>query len=116
MVVTRPAAAPLRDFMRAKYGPDAAIDQALLVSGGLPGLTNAILSAATDHPLLPATTKARQLLAQPLYDRLAQLDELARDRALSLATLYILQQMAQVSLRSAGGTAAKVAKGAGRQL
>lgn len=84
---------------------DAAIKQAYAVSGGLPGLMQALL-AQTDHPLTQATQYARQILSQPPYGRLLIVDELSKQRQLALDTTRILQQMASVSLRTATGRTA----------
>ena len=102
--VNRPDSTALKAYFSADYD-DQAVRQALLVSGGLPGLAAAILGES-DHPLLTATEKARQLLQVSTFERLAMVDELARDKQLSLDILFILQQMAHLSLQSASGEAA----------
>ncbi len=84
----------------------AEINQALAVSGGLPGLMHALLND-TAHPLLNATEQARVLLKATAYERLLLVDALSKDKALTADTLYILQQMAHVSLQTATGPAAK---------
>jgi len=81
------------------------IKQAISISGGLPGLMTALLSD-TEHPLRLATEKARQLLSQNSYERLVNIDELAKNPALANDTLFILQQMARMSLQTAEGPAA----------
>jgi hypothetical protein len=60
----------------------------------------------TEHPLLFATQQARQLLSQSAYERLLSVDELSKQRQLALDTMFILQQMAHVSLQSAAGETA----------
>ena len=90
----------------AGQGKDkTAVSQAYAISGGLPGLMHAILNDE-DHPLLLATDTARSLLSQSSYERLLQVDQLAKQKALALDVIFILQQMAHVSLQSAGGKAA----------
>ncbi len=79
---------------------DSAITQAYAVSGGLPGLMSALLTEA-EHPLIQATERARQLLNQTVYERLLQVDEIARQKDLAKDIVFILQQMAHVSLRTA---------------
>lgn len=101
LLITKPHYAALQAYFTKKYPEDSGVRQALLVSGGLPGLTDALLSQGNEHPLLPATEVARQLLARSTYERLAMVDELARDRTLCLNTLYILQQMSHLSLLTA---------------
>lgn len=82
------------------------VAQAYAISGGLPGLMQALLSE-TDHPLLQATGVARQILSQSAHERLLAVDELAKQRTLAADMTFILQQMAHVSLQSARGPAAK---------
>lgn len=91
----------------ASLGADeTAITQAYAISGGMPGLMTALLHEEA-HPLLAATSKARQLLSQSSYERLLTVDQLSKQRALAIDVTSILQQMAHVSLQSADGTAAR---------
>lgn len=82
------------------------VARAYAISGGLPGLMNALLHES-EHPLVLATDCARQLLTRPAYERLTMVDELAKQRVLALGTTIILQQMARLSLQTATGQAAK---------
>jgi hypothetical protein len=106
IAVKRPESAALQTYFTTQGFEASAIKRALSMSGGLPGLMQALLTDA-DHPLLPATGKARELLGQTTFERLSHLDELAQNRTLCLDTLFIMQQMAQISLRTASGTAAR---------
>jgi len=102
--------APPREAIEAHYGAQghtsAQIQQAYRMSGGLPGLMQALLTDA-EHPLIAATARARQLLGQSTYERLLMVDELTKQKALALDTLFILGQMAHISLQTATGSAAK---------
>lgn len=84
---------------------DTAIQKAWLVSGGLMGLMSAYLEE-TEHPLIKATEAAHQLLQNTLYERLLLVDELAKQPAQLQDVLFVLQQMAQLSLRRPAGQAA----------
>jgi len=84
----------------------SAVSRLRALSGGLPGLMSSLLQD-DEHPLRAATDMARQLLSQSSYERLLLVDELAKQRPLLADTLFILQQMAQVSLRTATGPAAR---------
>ena len=100
--------APARQRLEAFFGTQfdkAAVAQAYAISGGLPGLMQALL-AESDHPLLMATETARQILAQPTYERLLLADQLSKQRQLAQDTVFILQQMAHVSLQTATGAKA----------
>jgi DNA polymerase-3 subunit delta' len=81
------------------------IERAYTISGGLPGLMTAVL-ADTEHPLLRATELARQLLSQSAYERLLVVDALSKDKEQTASLVYILEQMAHVSLQSATGPSA----------
>jgi hypothetical protein len=85
---------------------DANLNQIYAVSSGLPGLMNSLLQEE-DHPLAAATEAARKLLGLTTYERLLEVDLLAKDRQLSGDVMYILQQMAHVSLQTAQGASAK---------
>lgn len=100
---------PARDITE-KYFASSGLDISQVkrsydISGGLPGLMQAILDES-DHQLLAATEQARQLLSRPVYERLLLVDELSKQRSLVASTIYILQQMAHVSLQTATGHAA----------
>lgn len=103
--VKRPEQASTEAYFQARNFDDKAIKQAYAISGGLTGLMCALLEQ-TEHPLLLATERARQLLSQSTFERLLAVDELSKQRPLALDTLFILQQMAHVSLQSATGDAA----------
>lgn len=103
--VQRPEKNKVVDHFRQSF-PDASIDPIYAISSGLPGLMHSLLEEG-DHPLLKATEVARRVLQQSTYERLLQVDVLAKDKQLASDTVYILQQMAHVSLQSATGATAK---------
>lgn len=86
--------------------PSTSFEASYAISGGLPGLLHAMLNNQ-DHPLRAAVATARLLLGQSGYERLLQVDALAKDKLLAQNTLSILQQMAHISLQSAQGPASK---------
>jgi hypothetical protein len=49
---------------------------------------------------------ARRLLSATTYERLLMVDELTKQKQLAQDTVFILQQMARLSLQSAAGQAA----------
>jgi hypothetical protein len=103
--VKRPDRTVIETHFRNHSFDDRAVKQAYAVSGGLPGLMQALLDQ-TDHPLAQATERARRILSQPAYERLLDVDELSKQRQLALNTTFILQQMARVSLQTASGQSA----------
>lgn len=82
------------------------LDAVYAISGGLPGLALALASDA-DHPLIASATKARELLGQTKYQRLLQVDRLAKDKQLTSDCLGLIGQMAHISLQTASGPAAQ---------
>ena len=105
IAVKRPERTATEAHFQAQNFEPKAVQQAYAISGGLPGLMQALLEEA-DHPLVLATQRARELLSQPAYERLLAVDELARQRPLALDVAFILQQMARVSLQTATGQSA----------
>jgi hypothetical protein len=81
------------------------ISQAYLISGGLPGLIDLMLSS-DDHPLNTATKQARQLLLGTTFDRLNMINDLAKDKSQFKNILFIIKQMSKVGLSSSDPTSA----------
>jgi DNA polymerase III subunit delta' len=98
--VITPDEASLREHFESAGHSQTAIDRSLLMSGGLPGLMTAILSGEKDHPLVTAADRARNILRLDTFGRLAVVDGLSKQREQCLDMLFILQQMATLSLRS----------------
>jgi DNA polymerase-3 subunit delta' len=95
----------IQDYFVAKGHKSQVIARTYALSGGLMGLMTALLEAE-DHPLKVATETARQLLGATTYERLLLVDRLSKQKDLAIDVLFILGQMAHVSLRSATGPAA----------
>ncbi len=103
--VQKPIKSDLNDLYLKEFN-QADIDKAYAVSAGLPGLMRTVLGQE-DHPLKVATELARSILAMNTYQRLLKVDEMAKDKALTKDVIYILQQMAHISLQYAEGNAAR---------
>ncbi len=101
ITIVKPSKTDLKQLITADN-----FDAIYVISGGLPGLAHA-MAMNDDHPLMSAVATARSLLGQSSYERLLQVDSLAKDKQLAQNTLAILQQMAHISLQTAQGTAAK---------
>ncbi len=106
LAIKRPDHDALAAYFDDKGFATQHIEQSYAMSGGLPGLMHALLEDA-EHPLVEATKMARGLLSQTVFERLSQVDELSRNRQLSEQTLFILQQMAHVSLQKTSRANAK---------
>lgn len=75
-----PQKATLDYFARCDYKP-ADIQRAYHISQGRPGLMQAILEHDSTHSLVAQIEIAKKLLGEPLIERLAQVDELAKQKA-----------------------------------
>jgi DNA polymerase III delta prime subunit len=93
-------------FINNGYSSEV-IAKALRIGGRLPGLIEALLINDTEHPLLVATDTARKLLQATRFERLAQVDELAKNKINTLNTLSILQHMAEITLKQQPSLAAQ---------
>ncbi len=78
-------------------GPHATSQQ-LKLSDGLPGLTFALAHQDQDHPLLQAVTVVRSLLAASTFDRLTQVDSLAKDKLLAQNVMQVTAHMSHAAL------------------
>lgn len=108
--VHRPSLESLRDHFVAQGFQDGDIDRAVMVSGGLPGLTYALLTDPEKHPLYEATAQARILLQATAYQRLCMVDSLSKQRELCIDTLFIMGQMARMALLKNVAMPAKAAQ------
>lgn len=106
VAVKSPGIAALQNYFVDNGASSKDVTQAYAISGGLPGLMSAMLNDS-DHPLKEATLKAKELLSQSTYERLVSIDNLSKQKDLTGNLLFILQQMAHVSLRTSTGPAAK---------
>lgn len=101
-LITIPIQRPEQSLLQAHFEeqdfPATTVRQAMLMSGGLPGLISAILQDNTEHPLVQAAVTAREIIQKPVFERLALVDQLAKQKDFSLDVLTIMEQMAHVAL------------------
>lgn len=90
-------------FASLDYDPKT-IDRVLLQSGGLPGLTTALLQD-TEHPLIAAAQQAKMLLSASRFDKLLVIEALAKSREETINTVSVMQRITQIQLRKARGKA-----------
>jgi len=108
IAVHRPMPTEYEQYFATQGFPAKDIQQAYFLSGGLPGLTHALLHK-TDHPLRDSVQTAKLILQATRYERLCMVDDLSKQRQSTLHVLHALQQMAQAALQQT------VAKDAPRQ-
>jgi len=97
--------------MLAASGKDAAtVRQAYFLSGGLPGLLHALVAGEADHPLLASVNDAKAVLQKTVFERLAMVDGLAKQKDLARGLADALERIAQAGLAQAAakGDAARI--------
>jgi DNA polymerase III subunit delta' len=105
ITIRRPAQTSVVEHFTTQGFTERDIQRAYAMSGGLPGLMQAILRDDAEHPLVQAAVIARQLAGATTFDRLCMVDALAKDREKALEVLGVLQQMARLAMRSSGNSA-----------
>ena len=105
--------APSRDevirYFTALGHSEAGVAKAVAMSGGLPGMTAALLAESTDHPMTQAADWARRLLGANKFERLTMIDELSKQRDLAINTCEVLGRMASLMLQNPKLSAAQQA-------
>lgn len=85
----------------SSYTP-AQIERAYLMSGGTVGLMHGLLENDSDHELIKAIAKARQILQTPKFVRLGLIDSLTKDKELpALIVLDAIVRLLDASYRQA---------------
>lgn len=108
LTITTPQKEALTAHFKDK--PAAHVTQAYFLSGGLPGLMSALLDEDTSHPLVESVAEAKQLLQLPLFERLARIEALAKQKEMAMALCEALARIAQAGLEQAAD------KGDGKRL
>lgn len=103
--VRRPTRAVLQKYFTTRGFSENAITMAMLMSGGLPGLMQALLNDEHEHPLIEATQLAREIVQKSPFERLLIIDSLSKQKELTLDMLNMLVQMAHVALEKHPNTA-----------
>jgi DNA polymerase-3 subunit delta' len=98
--IRRPAAAESEKYFATLGFAAKDTHQAYLMSGGLVGLMHALLADA-EHPLKQSVQTARQLLRATHFERLAKVDELAKQKNETLQVLFVLRQMSMATIEQA---------------
>lgn len=104
-VQTIPMHAPeeetVKEYFLTQGKDNAAVTQAYFLSGGMPGLMAALLDEATEHPLLEGVATAKNVLQKQLFERLALVEGLSKQKDEAKAMLQALQYIAQAGLAGA---------------
>ncbi len=102
--VSPPPLDELQEWYKARGYAAKAIERGLMITGGLPGLTTALLAEDTKHPLYEATETARAILQRKGYERLLLVDSLSKQKQQTKDVLFVLAQMARMALLRDKGT------------
>lgn len=102
-VQTLTITAPQKEALVAHFNgkPTAHVTQAYFLSGGLPGLMSALLDGDVSHPLVESVTEAKRLLQLPLFERLARIEALAKQKEMAITLCEALARIAQAGLEQA---------------
>ncbi len=99
LTITAPQKEALIAYFKDK--PTAHVTQAYFLSGGLPGLMSALLDGDTSHPLVESVAEAKQLLQLPIFERLARIEALAKQKDMAITLCEALARIAQAGLEQA---------------
>ena len=92
-------AAAAEAFYGAKHQP-LDIQNAYALSDGNAGLLNALL-ANQDHIIRTQVASAKQLLGLGVFERLAKVEELSKEKSAAVSLIDALNRIARAALRSA---------------
>lgn len=101
--ITTPPEAALRSWFAATANDDTRLTQAYFLSGGLPGLMSALVGSDSEHPLLASISQAKDLLQMPLFERLAAVDALSKQKDTAKNIVAALLRIAQAGINQAAG-------------
>jgi len=99
--IVPPTQQQLEEHFAGRKNNDS-VRKAYFLSGGLPGLMQGILEGDSEHPLLQQVAIAKELLQKPMFERLAMVDSLAKQKDTLGALLDALERIAGSGLAQAG--------------
>lgn len=76
-------------------------EQQYALSGGLPGLYHALATGDEEHPLVQSIEQAKNVLRMTMYERLATIDTLTKQKTDILGLLDALQHIAEAGITQA---------------
>lgn len=92
---------PAKSDLAGFFGESAQFNRAYNLSGGLPGLTAALVSEDQTHPLYQAVIDAKALLQKTSFERLVMTDTIGRDKPSVALLVEALERIAQTGLEQA---------------
>jgi DNA polymerase-3 subunit delta' len=100
LIIAPPSRQAVVEHFTAQNHAVTDVSKAVAMSGGLPGLTAALLAESGDHPMNQAADWARRLLGASRFERLAMIDELGKQRDTAINTCDVLGRMASLMLQN----------------
>jgi len=88
----------LTEHFKSAGFTEPVIEKAYYVSEGHIGLMQALLSEDTAHPLVHSVEAAKSLINKPVYERLIEVDALAKEKETIPDLLYALQRICHAAL------------------
>lgn len=73
--------------------PASDVTKAFHISGGQPGLMSSILDSSVEHDLKTAINTAKKLVAEPLFERLTNVENLSKDKDALPTLVYALKRI-----------------------
>lgn len=101
LTVIPPSKQQLMDAFTAH--PAERVTQAFFLSGGLPGLMTALLAEDSTHPLVTSVAEAKQILQQPLFERVLHIEALSKQKEQAILLCEALERIASAGLQQAAG-------------
>ncbi|HET8671851.1 MAG TPA: hypothetical protein VFM05_14895, partial [Candidatus Saccharimonadales bacterium] len=101
LAVHAPSEEALKSYFATKTNQPEAINQAYFLSGGLPGVMEALLNQDITHPLITAVTGAKEILQKSLFERLAMVETLSKRKEDARYVVRAMQHIAQTCLTQA---------------
>ncbi|MEI9914153.1 MAG: hypothetical protein WDN66_04205 [Candidatus Saccharibacteria bacterium] len=99
IAVHKPNTAKLNEHYLSLDYEQKDIKQALLVSDGLPGLADQLLSGE-DGSINEALDAARKILSSTTFERLSLINDLSRNKSELNSILFVIKQMAKIGVNS----------------
>ncbi|HSX53404.1 MAG TPA: hypothetical protein VLF90_03485 [Patescibacteria group bacterium] len=93
-----PAESDIREYFNELGFAKADITRAYHISQGRPGLMQAVLQKDNTHELVAQIEKAKKLLAEPVANRLGEIDELAKQKESLGELMHALELVCHAAL------------------
>ena len=100
LAVHTPPEANIRAHFTTNFQKEA-VDKAYFLSGGRPGLMQALLDGDRGHPLAAAVEQAKDILQKSVFERLILADTLSKQKDEVPYVLQALRQIAETGLTQA---------------